>query len=374
MKILIVDDMGVNLKLLEARLEGSGYEVTCAKNGVEALEKLKKDSFDMIISDILMPEMDGFQLCRECKKDDTLRKLPFVFYTATYTDRKDEEFAFSLGVDRFIVKPVEPDEFIKIIQGVIGDMKKGKIQPKKPALEEEKEVFKLYSERLVKKLEKKMLDLEREVAERKRAVQALRESEEKYRSLVESTEDSIYLVDTECRYLFMNQKHLSRFGLPPDRVIGRAYGEFHSERETREFTNKVNEVLETDKSLWHEYRSERDGGYFLRTLSPVKEPEGRTTAVTVVSKDITERKQAEETLTESEERFRALAESTSDWIWEIDQNGMYTYASPKVKDLLGYELEEVIGKTLFDLMPADEAEQVGGLFRDIVDSRNGGRG
>jgi PAS domain S-box-containing protein len=146
-----------------------------------------------------------------------------------------------------------------------------------------------------------------DVTEQVQTASALRESEEKYRSLVESTEDSIYLVDRDCRYLFMNQKHLSRFRLAPDKVIGRPYGEFHSERETREFINKVNEVFETGKSLWHEYRSQRDGGYFLRTLSPVKEPEGRTTAVTVVSKDITERKQSEEALRESQRRLRFLS-------------------------------------------------------------------
>jgi len=88
-----------------------------------------------------------------------------------------------------------------------------------------------------------------------------------------------------------------------------------------------------------------------------------------VRQELSQRKQAQEALKESEERFRALTENTSDWIWEVDQNGIYTYASPKVKDLLGYEPEEVIGKTLFDLMPADEVERVGGLFRDIVDSR-----
>jgi CheY-like chemotaxis protein len=131
MKILIVDDMEVNLELLEARLEGSGYEVTSAKNGVEALEKLKKDSFDMIISDILMPKMDGFQLCMECKKDDTLRKIPFIFYTATYTDKKDEEFALSLGAEKFIVKPAESKSFMEIIRDIFKNYKKGLLAPSK---------------------------------------------------------------------------------------------------------------------------------------------------------------------------------------------------------------------------------------------------
>ncbi len=79
--------------------------------------------------------------------------------------------------------------------------------------------------------------------------------------------------------------------------------------------------------------------------------------------------QADEAQQESKERFRALTESTSDWIWELDAKGVYTYASPKLKDLLGYQPEEVIGKTPFDLMPPDEAERVGTIFVGIVSSR-----
>jgi len=141
------------------------------------------------------------------------------------------------------------------------------------------------------------------------AEEALRESGEKYRSLVESTEDSVYLVDRDCRYLFMNQKHLSRFGLPADKVIGRAYRKFHSKKETKQFAEKVHEVFETGKSLLYEYRSQRDSGYFLRTLSPVKEPDGKTTAVTVVSKDITGLKRTEEALRKREKELEIKTSS-----------------------------------------------------------------
>ena len=77
----------------------------------------------------------------------------------------------------------------------------------------------------------------------------------------------------------------------------------------------------------------------------------------------------EMTLSKSEDKYRSLVETTSDWIWEVDQNGVYTYSSPKIKDLLGYAPQEVIGKTPFELMPADEAERVGGLFRNVIASR-----
>ena len=88
-----------------------------------------------------------------------------------------------------------------------------------------------------------------------------------------------------------------------------------------------------------------------------------------LEQEIDERKHIENKLRKSGERFQALTESTSDWIWEVDANGIYTYASPKVKDLLGYEPGEVMGKTPFDFMPPDEAERIKLKFNAIVDSQ-----
>jgi PAS domain S-box-containing protein len=213
MKILIIDDKEENLYLLESLLKGSGYEVTSAKDGVEALERLKRNSINMIISDILMPRMDGFQLCRECKRSDTLRKIPFVFYTATYTDKRDEEFALSLGAERFIVKPMEPERFMEIIEGILEGYKKGLLTPSEIPVEKEEVVYlKEYNERLIKKLEGKMLDLKRDIAERKRAEEALHESKQRLELALRGADLGLWDWNVQTGELIFDQRWANMLG------------------------------------------------------------------------------------------------------------------------------------------------------------------
>ncbi len=199
-------------------------------------------------------------------------------------------------------------------------------------------------------LEKRVKELEKKIARFRQVEAAVRESEERYRSLVESTKDSIYLVDRNCRYLFINRKHLSRFGWQRDEVIGRAYGEFHSEEEAKRFMEKVNKVFETGKSLLYEYRSQRDGGYFLRTLSPVKDKAGSTISVTVVSKDITERKRAEEALRDSRNMLQTVLDSIPSAVFWKDRDSIYLGGNRSWLEAAGLKSsEEVVGKSDYDL-------------------------
>lgn len=174
MKILSVDDKAENLYMLEALLRGHGHQVDSASNGVDALHLTERNQYDLIISDILMPRMDGFQFCREIKRCEKTRYTPFIFYTATYTDAKDAAFAISLGADRFIVKPIEPDVFIKTIDDVLGQGT-GAVSVVEETPDTESIYLKEYNARLITKLEKKMLDLdqanralEADIAERER--------------------------------------------------------------------------------------------------------------------------------------------------------------------------------------------------------------
>jgi len=159
-RVIVVDDAKENRYLLQKILEGYNYTVETANNGIEALEIARKKPPDMIITDTLMPKMDGFQLCRELKKDEKLKGIPVLFYSATYTDKESEKLALDIGAVGYIVKPQEPGVFIKILNKIWDKYSKGEIkQTEKPL--EEKVYMKTYNERLIRKLEDKMLDLEK---------------------------------------------------------------------------------------------------------------------------------------------------------------------------------------------------------------------
>jgi signal transduction histidine kinase len=167
--VLIADDNDKNLYLLEAILKGNGFEVTSAKNGAEALAAAKKAPPDLIITDILMPVMDGFELCRQWKADEQLNPVPFIFYTATYTDPRDEQFARNLGAERFILKPQKPDLLIKEVREVLEEShKRAGTEPAQPQGNDQA-ILREYNEVLFRKLEKKVMQLEAEIAERKTA-------------------------------------------------------------------------------------------------------------------------------------------------------------------------------------------------------------
>jgi len=127
------------------------------------------------------------------------------------------------------------------------------------------------------------------------AKKALLASEERYRSLVENTDDSIYVVDRHCRYLFINKIHLFRLKVGENQYIGRLYREFNTPEDTKWFEKIINNIVESGVSTQHEYKSTKDGKYFALTFSPIK-TKGQVTAVTIISKEITKIKSMEEKL------------------------------------------------------------------------------
>lgn len=290
MNILIVDDHEPNLYLLESLLKGSGHNVRSALNGAEALEILKVGGIDLVISDILMPVMDGFQLCRKLKADETLRAIPLIIYTATYTSPKDEELALKIGADRFIVKPCEPSIFLKAVDEVMADAA-GRVSDSIPVLMEEGEAFKLYSERLVKKLEQKVLEAEREIRARQEAEKALRDSEEKYHAMVENVGIGVSLIGPDMEIIEMNRQMREWFPTVNTAERPTCYHVFNDPPRKSEC-----EYCPTRQTL-------RDGGVheaatatpqagrirnYRIVSSPVRDAQGRVIAAIEMVEDITE--------------------------------------------------------------------------------------
>jgi len=159
MKILIVDDKAENRMVLEAKLKAAGYEVDWAPDGIEALRKLRSEHFGLIVTDLMMREMDGYQLTHAVKTDDALKGIPILVYTATYTDAKDEALAFNLGASGFILKPANDAEFFAEVQRLVQQAAKGALPQRNPTTEE-LVYLRAYTERLVRKLQDKVEEVQ----------------------------------------------------------------------------------------------------------------------------------------------------------------------------------------------------------------------
>jgi len=156
MKVLIAEDTEDSRIMLEMALRAEGYEVFSGVNGIEALNLARLHKPDLIVSDILMPEMDGFELCRQIKANTALKQIPFIFYTATYTERHDEELAIALGASRFLIKPMEPQLLMAVIKEVLAISKVHESQ------KQQIEIDQMYRYSVGRKLDQKVKQLEQE--------------------------------------------------------------------------------------------------------------------------------------------------------------------------------------------------------------------
>lgn len=171
-RVMIVDDNRQNRYLLEHLMRGHGWEVEEAPHGAEALAKAQRQPPDLVISDLLMPVMDGFTLLKHWKSDQQLQRIPFVVFTATYTDELNENFATQLGADAFIRKPIDPDAFVSQMERIVATIQEQATA--RTSLSAAEIGAEEYSRILFRKLESKLGELESTNLELRRREQQLR--------------------------------------------------------------------------------------------------------------------------------------------------------------------------------------------------------
>jgi len=298
MKVLIVEDNPKDRKLLRFVLETHNCEVIEAENGQIGLELAAAHMPELIVSDAMMPVMDGFRFLRNIKNDERLRAIPFVFYSAVYTGLKDERLALSIGADMFITKPKDPQGLWDELQTALEDHKAGNKEVRSGQVLEDEEYLRDYTQVVASKLEEKIRELEE-------AKERIEKSEKRYKNIFESTLDGIYQTDSGGFFTLMNQAGAKIFGFKSaSELIGRPAVEFWAEAREREAF--VAELRRSKSIKSFPIRARRRDGTIVYVESSshiIEDEEGNFIGIEGILRDVTERKSME---TELRQRIEEL--------------------------------------------------------------------
>jgi len=315
LKILIVEDDIVDRKLLERLLSESSLRVSEVKSAEYlsvALELLDRDHFDVVLLDLGLPDAQGIESFTELQSQ--VPHVPIIVLS---------------GLD-------DEDTAIKAVQkGVQDYLIKGQVD----------------SNLLMRAV--------RYAIERKKVERELQLAEQRYRTIFENSAVAIMMVDEQECLISWNQFTENLLGMNSEDLHLRSVKSLYPEGEWQ----KIRAHNVRQKGMQHhlETKMVKKNGQIIDvdvSLSVVKDSDDKIIGSIGVIRDVTERKTFEEALRRSEERFRQVVENANEWIWEIDADGLYTYVSPVVEEMLGYKPEDLLEKVHFyDLFHPDAREQ-----------------
>ncbi|MGO9019149.1 MAG: PAS domain S-box protein [Syntrophobacteraceae bacterium] len=363
-RLLVVDDNEESLYLLQALLAGNGYEVATARQGAEALLKACEAPPDLVISDLLMPVMDGFTLMRLWKANKRLNRIPFVVYTATYTDPKDERLALDMGADAFIIKPAEPEAFIARIKEILEQAEADRLKPPNEPAYTEEVLIKGYAEVLVRKLEKKLLEAEQATLRAQR-------SEERLLLALDAGEMGTWDWDLTSGEIALSDAHARLLGLKAEEFDGR-YETFsrsiHPE-ELVQLETKVAQSREQGCLYRHEFRVNwpdgsvhwlaAQGRFFINAG-------GQSERMSGVVADITERREAEEKLRGNVAFLQNLMDAMPHPVFYKDAGGRYLGCNRACEEFFGTLRKDIVGKTVHEVFPEDLADEFASIDQELL--------
>jgi diguanylate cyclase (GGDEF)-like protein/PAS domain S-box-containing protein len=288
MKILVIDDNDITRDMLRNILVSEGYDVVLAGDGEDGLAKAKAEHPALVITDVLMPVLDGFQFLRQMKGDDALKDIPVIFYTGSYLDKKDQELARQIGVSRYMVKPAEVPEIIRTVKEVLAEGGQGRPSGASPVSLEEPVFLKVYNERLVSKL--------------KSTIHENEQARLFLEHIMEGMGDGVVVIGRDYAILDANSAATALLGLEKSDMVGRKCFEVTHRRHAPcdspyiacphtlifERGEKIVKVLHTH------YNIQGDERQIEITASPVRNGQGQIIAMVETHRDIMEKKTDDE--------------------------------------------------------------------------------
>jgi len=321
-RILLVDDNPANLLSLRAILEDLGHELVEAQCGEEAIEQLQLGEFAVILLDVLMPGISGFQTAKAIRSGKNSQHTPIIFLTAGDIDRSQIEEGYLLGAVDLLVKPLMPVILRAKVSNFI-------------SLFEDKQRAKQEAEQ--------------------------READRRWRDLAEALPNLVWtdLADGQCDYLSSQWGKYT--GIPEQELLGLNWLDEVIHPDDRQRTLDCWMAAVADKGEYDlEYRIRRyDGEYrwFKTRGVPIRDKQGRIVKWFGTCTDIQDQKQAVEELRQSEERFARFMKHLPGLAWVKDTEGRYVFANDAALNAFCCSRDDLYGKTDADLFPVETANQ-----------------
>ena len=341
--VLVVDDNPTNLNVLVDYLTFTGFDVSAAEDGQSALDLLAYIRPDIILLDVMMPDMNGFETCRRIKAMPETQDIPIIFMTAL-SNAEDKLRGFDVGAVDYITKPVRHKEVLARLNTHLA-LKNMRVR-----------------------LQAQNAQLEREIAGRKSVEAALRVSEKRYRTLLDNLGEGVAIADMTETITFTNPAAAYIFGVEPGFLVGRSLSEFLSVEQIALVLQETAKRRRGEKGTY-ELEITRPNGekrHLLVTAAPWFDEEGQIVGTFGIFRDITMRKQTEEQL----RKLSFAIEQSPSTVVIASISGAIEYVNPKFTQITGYTAEEVIGEPIY--IPKSDAPH-SNAATEIIDTVTSGQ-
>jgi len=364
-KILAIDDNFDNLITIQALILEAfpAATVLFALSGKEGLEVAEASNPDVILLDVIMPEMDGFEVCEKLKSNHLLSDIPVVFVTALKGDRDNRIRGLEVGADAFLAKPIDESELVAQIRAMI------KVKFSNLIRKDENERLSTIVAERTAELETTntatlnlLEDLRNENEARQNTEQALRASEALYRSVLNASPDNITVTDLTGAIRMISHNGLKLIGYDDESlVIGRYFGEFLVHEDVERAISNIEGMTRGIFKGPEEYRivhADKGIVYVEINAEFVLDGDGKPNQIVFAVRDITERVKNQIALRESEEKYRSLVENSPNGI-AIYQDGKFVYVNATGLKLFGIDdAQQLLGKPVLSIVHPDSMDAV----------------